>query len=871
MYSAKFLDFPHAFFPLFSAGRVPSSWKAGDPARMADVYGVLEPLLATRSAWERGDLVCVYDSVKSVIIEVYGLDKEGCCMWHSAIADFYISNAGDKVRAVDEFPHHLKEANRKQELVDFLSNASWTMEFVGQRRLDELYSFWFWTGKSRLSLCYLNIVPRQQCWGCMTRSNKSVAWVHDMLRKMVHEDAEEREKSAERVEAELTKKSGGRITWESKQILEHLASHNAFTSEENVVAVIERTFNDEKKLQAAAAAVSTRVPTAAGAVLNSESGAQIEKVKASDLHAAMGDDDVNMDERMVRMRFVIMVLLEGITRITQHRHQMRHRKARVQDQEINRVADVRLAGGRTAGSEVREAPKTDLQVKVEQERVVIAAMFDALIFYGEDRYSDYSETCLSDRVVSPEDTTVAVDDLSAIGISEKTFFPVPAKIGDEVVSIIGISGQGRLQLKRHKSKAKTHTSGYLVQARLILGGGPSSYNVKVRLCTRLKVKMENVSVSQPEAKGHASFECHMSIFVNYEHEADELVTLLDDNVFVEWKEHSENSKFFLKRVAGRTEVAQFKPRVHARVISPNRNLAFDYFRSGHLHFCQGDMKGCEGLVRRAYDMASRASHDPPRDHLLVQCATFLWLLNIRSNRTQEAAQQIQEMLEVEVKTKANPSPLHGQVREFDRATELRQQVIDASRFAASNPVEFRRRVRKLESQIIPTSLSEKDSATFCVQSFLWLDLNLIRGQGMAVMDSSGFSDPFVTAVISGQTRKSSVKMRDLNPIWDEHLIFTGVPTNSSLTITLNVWDYDTDNRQELIGMSKLSLADALDQEGSPMVLRVSRNPKPFQHTLCPKYWSLLPINNLNMSIPTCRCQLIPINHTKIKVQIQTQA
>lgn len=37
-------------------------------------------------------------------------------------------------------------------------------------------------------------------------------------------------------------------------------------------------------------------------------------------------------------------------------------------------------------------------------------MYEALVFYGEDKYSDYSETYLSDRVVSPEDATVAVDD-----------------------------------------------------------------------------------------------------------------------------------------------------------------------------------------------------------------------------------------------------------------------------------------------------------------------------------------------------------------------------------------------------------------------------------------------------------------------------
>lgn len=96
---------------------------------------------------------------------------------------------------------------------------------------------------------------------------------------------------------------------------------------------------------------------------------------------------------------------------------------------------------------------------------------------------------------------------------------------------------------------------------------------------------------------------------------------------------------------------------------------------------------------------------------------------------------------------------------------------------------------------------------------------------MAVMDSSGYSDPFVTAVISGQTRKSTVKIKNLNPVWDEHLIFTGVPTKPGLTITLNVWDYDTDNRQELIGQSTLSLGEALDQEGTPMVLRVRRKPR----------------------------------------------
>lgn len=145
---------------------------------------------------------------------------------------------------------------------------------------------------------------------------------------------------------------------------------------------------------------------------------------------------------------------------------------------------------------------------------------------------------------------------------------------------------------------------------------------------------------------------------------------------------------------------------------------------------------------------------------------------------------------------------------------LTLQVVSAGRFMASNPVEFRRRLKVIRQEIAPASLSQKDSATLASSSVLWMDVNLVRAQGLAVMDASGSSDPFVTASIAGETRQSTVKMRSLNPVWDEHLVFSSVPYKPDLTISINVWDWDTDRRQELIGSATLTIADVLDQEGS---------------------------------------------------------
>lgn len=110
--------------------------------------------------------------------------------------------------------------------------------------------------------------------------------------------------------------------------------------------------------------------------------------------------------------------------------------------------------------------------------------------------------------------------------------------------------------------------------------------------------------------------------------------------------------------------------------SLRRNLAFDYYCSAHLWYEQQDMDRCEGALRRALDMARRGSQDTARDHLVVQCETFLWLLHVDRKQLQEAAELIQSMVETEASVKAQPGPLQGIVWGWDKAAVLRSEVYE---------------------------------------------------------------------------------------------------------------------------------------------------------------------------------------------------
>lgn len=226
-----------------------------------------------------------------------------------------------------------------------------------------------------------------------------------------------------------------------------------------------------------------------------------------------------------------MVLLEGLGRVMQHRAQLRHgRGRRLQDVELTGVdARIGISGTEDSGGMV-----TGLHLQVAQEKQVISGLFDALIFYSEEKYSECRVTHVMDMVVLPEADTIEVHDPSSIGITESTFYPVQARIGDEVVMITGIRRSGRLEIQRSKHRAKKHVSGLIISAVMRLSGEPTSYGVKVKLANKLKVKIDSLAADIRPCAGHESlFDCAFTVFATSSKESDDLRALLND-VCIEW-------------------------------------------------------------------------------------------------------------------------------------------------------------------------------------------------------------------------------------------------------------------------------------------------------------------------------------------------
>ncbi|XP_028168641.1 rabphilin-3A isoform X1 [Ostrinia furnacalis] len=85
-----------------------------------------------------------------------------------------------------------------------------------------------------------------------------------------------------------------------------------------------------------------------------------------------------------------------------------------------------------------------------------------------------------------------------------------------------------------------------------------------------------------------------------------------------------------------------------------------------------------------------------------------------------------------------------------------------------------------------------------------LVVTVCRGADLPPQDSNGYSDPFVKLHLDPdpyhKKHKTSIKWRNLNPIWNEEFLFETRPTElSRQNLTLTVWDKDYGKPNDFLG------------------------------------------------------------------------
>ncbi|XP_026728298.1 rabphilin-3A isoform X1 [Trichoplusia ni] len=85
-----------------------------------------------------------------------------------------------------------------------------------------------------------------------------------------------------------------------------------------------------------------------------------------------------------------------------------------------------------------------------------------------------------------------------------------------------------------------------------------------------------------------------------------------------------------------------------------------------------------------------------------------------------------------------------------------------------------------------------------------LVVTVCRGADLPPQDSNGYSDPFVKLHLDPdpyhKKHKTSIKWRNLNPVWNEEFLFETRPTElSRQNLTLTVWDKDYGKPNDFLG------------------------------------------------------------------------
>ncbi|XP_023541161.1 ADP-ribosylation factor GTPase-activating protein AGD12-like isoform X1 [Cucurbita pepo subsp. pepo] len=122
-------------------------------------------------------------------------------------------------------------------------------------------------------------------------------------------------------------------------------------------------------------------------------------------------------------------------------------------------------------------------------------------------------------------------------------------------------------------------------------------------------------------------------------------------------------------------------------------------------------------------------------------------------------------------------------------------------------------------RIIPNNSSKTPEAPSCFQNsskkspqegmveFMGLlKVKVIKGTNLAVRDMKS-SDPFITVTLGQQTAKTTVKKKNLNPVWNEELMLS-VPQEYG-PLELKVFDLDTVSSNDSMGEAEIDLQPML--------------------------------------------------------------
>ncbi|KAG2392535.1 hypothetical protein C9374_011260 [Naegleria lovaniensis] len=89
----------------------------------------------------------------------------------------------------------------------------------------------------------------------------------------------------------------------------------------------------------------------------------------------------------------------------------------------------------------------------------------------------------------------------------------------------------------------------------------------------------------------------------------------------------------------------------------------------------------------------------------------------------------------------------------------------------------------------------------------FFEITIERGEHLMAADLNGFSDPYVKVILNDHyTRKTQVRKKTLNPLWNEVVRFYRLDGTHVLHLKLEVYDWDRFTSDDFIGRCELTLS-----------------------------------------------------------------